>query len=197
MRAGGARIVGIYMYTESTPNLRPIGHPSPCPAFAPPAERAASPFERSGASVTLAGVAKPAVRWKLGLAILRHKGQMSRQMAVDTAIAIALVFLLFGLNRHERWAVRSAAATLVAALVAPSVFRYPAAMWLELGRGLGAASSRLIVGLLFFFIVAPVGLLQRLTGKDRMLRRRWRRDGASVFHRREKTFTPADLIKPY
>lgn len=51
-------------------------------------------------------------------------------------------------------------------------------LWMRFGMAIGAVMSRIILGLVFFCVVTPVGLLMRATGKDPM-RRRFDPDAAS------------------
>ena len=77
-----------------------------------------------------------------------------------------------------------AAVFLTAALVRPGVLHWPNRAWTKLGSILGAIVTPIVMALLFFLIMTPVGLLMRLTGKD-SLRRRGLRQGDSYWIVRE------------
>lgn len=66
-----------------------------------------------------------------------------------------------------------AAGALLAGLagLAPRVLVRPAALWLRLAHGLGWLSTRLALGLLFFLVITPIGLVRRLGGADPLDRR--------------------------
>ena len=57
------------------------------------------------------------------------------------------------------------------ALVHPASLRLPHAAWMRIGHVLGAVNNRILLGLVFFLMITPVGLLRRLFGKDPMQRR--------------------------
>ena len=57
------------------------------------------------------------------------------------------------------------------AWIRPSLLRWPYLAWMRLGLALGWVNSRIILSLLFFVIVTPIGLVMRLLGKDPMHRK--------------------------
>jgi saxitoxin biosynthesis operon SxtJ-like protein len=77
-----------------------------------------------------------------------------------------------------------AAVFLTAALARPSLLRGLNRAWTKLGSILGAIVTPIVMGLLFFLVVTPIGLLIRLFGKD-TLRRRGPRQGDSYWIARE------------
>lgn len=75
------------------------------------------------------------------------------------------------------WALGVALAFLAAALVAPRVLRPLNLLWFKFGMLLHHVVTPVVMGLLFFVTVTPVGLLMRATGKDPM---RLKRDPAAA-----------------
>lgn len=53
----------------------------------------------------------------------------------------------------------------------PRALFFPYRMWITLALVLSLIASPLILGLLFFILMAPLGILQRLFGKDSLARR--------------------------
>lgn len=53
------------------------------------------------------------------------------------------------------------------ALLMPSALRYLNKAWLQIGRGLGFINTRLILGLVFYLLIVPMGIVLRLRGKKR------------------------------
>lgn len=64
------------------------------------------------------------------------------------------------------------AALLLCGLTMPSVLRVPAALWFRMSRVLGHVNARVILSVLFFLVLTPLGLIWRLTGRDPLARRR-------------------------
>lgn len=57
--------------------------------------------------------------------------------------------------------------SLVSPRTLPPVYRG----WMRFGQAIGAVMSTLLLGLIYFAVVTPVGLLMRLTGTDPLDRR--------------------------
>lgn len=56
------------------------------------------------------------------------------------------------------------------ALLAPLLLRPVYHLWMKFGHVMGFINTRIILGVMFFFIVTPVGYLLKLFGKDPMNR---------------------------
>ena len=50
--------------------------------------------------------------------------------------------------------------------LAPGVLRYPSAVWWRVLHALGWVNTRLILGVLFFLVLTPIGAVRRLLGWD-------------------------------
>ena len=57
------------------------------------------------------------------------------------------------------------------ALIFPRALKYPNRAWMALAEVLGFVSSRVILALVFFLIVTPIGFFKRLFGWDPLHRR--------------------------
>lgn len=56
-------------------------------------------------------------------------------------------------------------------LVYPRALVYPNRAWMALAAVLGFISTRIILGLVFFLLVTPIGVIKRLSGWDPLGRR--------------------------
>jgi DMSO reductase anchor subunit len=93
--------------------------------------------------------------------------------------SVGLVLLLLGawFTYRERWP--AAAAPMMAtgvllvalALVWPRALAVPNRAWMALAAILSSVSTRVILGLVFLFIVTPIGALMRMTKWDPLQRR--------------------------
>ena len=63
------------------------------------------------------------------------------------------------------WFAAAAVAMLLIALIRPSVLAPFNRLWTKLALVLSKVMNPVIMGILFFLVVAPIGLLMRLTGK--------------------------------
>jgi energy-coupling factor transporter transmembrane protein EcfT len=84
----------------------------------------------------------------------------------------AAACFLFGVLNYYRdhtiwhWWFAAAAIFLVLALVLPSALSVPNRIWTKFGLLLSYVMHPLIMGLLFFFTVTPIGMIMRAAGKD-------------------------------
>jgi predicted membrane metal-binding protein len=104
-------------------------------------------------------------------------GSSNRSFGFTFAIVFAIV-ALFPLMRGRPvrgWALIVAAAFLLAALALPRVLAPLSRLWLRFGLLLHACISPIIMGLVFYTTVTPIGLVRRLLGQD-PLRLRFDRD---------------------
>jgi hypothetical protein len=69
------------------------------------------------------------------------------------------------------WAVGLAVFFVVPAAVFPNTLAWVYQAWTAAGQVLGWINTRIILGVVFYLVVTPIGLLRRLLGKDPMGRR--------------------------
>jgi polyferredoxin len=112
-------------------------------------------------------------------------------------MALVLLMLILQLSTDQGGFLLAALVLQIVVMTAPLAFRPAAVVWLGLSRLLGAVMSRILLGVVFFGLVTPIGVLRRLMGKDPMRRRAFRASNDSVFVTRDHTFVPDDLEKPY
>jgi hypothetical protein len=66
------------------------------------------------------------------------------------------------------WAVVLAACLLVPAVVFPTILLWPHKGWMALAHVLGWINTRVILGIVFYTIITPTGLIRGWLGKDPM-----------------------------
>lgn len=64
------------------------------------------------------------------------------------------------------WSLGVAAAFVAVAMAVPRVLAVPNRLWMQLGLLLGKIVSPIALGILFYLVFAPLGLLMRLVGSD-------------------------------
>ncbi len=69
------------------------------------------------------------------------------------------------------WALAAAGCLLVPAFIFPQALFWPHRGWTALGHVLGWINTRIILGLVFYVIVTPMGMVRRWLGKDPMGKR--------------------------
>ena len=79
--------------------------------------------------------------------------------------AIGLLPLIVG-GAIRLWALLVGAIFLLAALVFPAVLRPLNRLWLKFGLLLHKIVSPVVLGIMFFLVITPIGLFLRARGKD-------------------------------
>ncbi len=120
-----------------------------------------------------------------------------RDQAKDTGMALALLCILVGyFGKHPRF-MFLAIALLVADMVWPNIFFYPAKVWFGAANLMGTVTSKIVLTVLFYGLVTPLGVVRRMGGSDPMQRNQWKKGNDSVFKTREHTYKPEDIEQPY
>ena len=91
------------------------------------------------------------------------------------ALFVALFGLLFPWMRHHAhpiWPFALGGFLIAAGAAYPRILRWPFRGWIFLGAILGWVNSRIILSLLFYLVVTPMGFVMRLLGRDPMNRKR-------------------------
>jgi hypothetical protein len=80
-------------------------------------------------------------------------------------LVIGVLPLLKGLDARV-WALIVCAAFVLAALALPGALARPYAVWMRIGAVLGWINTRIILSVIYFGVLTPVGLLRRAFGQD-------------------------------
>ena len=123
--------------------------------------------------------------------------QISKKQASDAGMAAVLILLLFGLFTNQVLYYKIAIPVLVLNMTIPMVFYPFAVLWFGLSQLLGTIMSKLILTLVYIFMVIPVGVTRRLLGKDALLLSEFKKGKNSVLKMRNYNFTSKDIENPY
>jgi hypothetical protein len=120
------------------------------------------------------------------IAAAKTRGSSNRSFGLVFAGFFALLGVVSLVKGHERpwlWFV-PAFGFGVTALVVPSWLALLNRMWTRFSLLLSHVTQPIILGLLFFAVVTPIGLVMRLLGRDPM-RLKWQSGEASYWIRRD------------
>ena len=115
----------------------------------------------------------------------------------DSGLALVLLCLIGYLIWRPSILLILAVIFLVIAMTYPLIFQPFARVWFALSIFLGTIVSKVILAILFYTMVLPVGLVRRAMGKDSMQLKAWKQGEDSVFRVREHVFEGKDLEHPY
>ena len=117
----------------------------------------------------------------------------SKDQCKDAGMALVFGLLLVAVIWDKAGLVSWAIAALLALMVWPALFKPFAALWFGLSQVLGLVMPKVLLTLLFFLMVVPVGLIRRVSGKDSLKLRQFKAGQESVFRERMDMIKPEDL----
>ena len=123
--------------------------------------------------------------------------RITKDQSRDTGLAMVLLLLLVSLRVKREWVLVAAMALQVLNMTVPQLYKPVAVVWFGLSHLLGTVTSKVLLSILFFGVVTPIGILRRLFGKDSLKLRAFRASGESVMLARNHLFVAEDIERPY
>lgn len=121
----------------------------------------------------------------------------TREQAKDTGMALVLISLIVFFATREIRYVTIATLLLVLDMISPPLFKPAAKLWFGLSHVLGTVMSKVLLSIIFYLVLSPMGLLRTLSGKDPMRARQFKKSEGSAFRVRDHAFVAADIEQPY
>ena len=93
---------------------------------------------------------------------------------ITFGILFFIFFLIIGLYPLKSggviriWSIILSLIFLIIIIIKPNLFTYLNRLWIKFGMLLGKIISPIVMGLVFFFVVTPIGILVRVLKKDVM-----------------------------
>ncbi len=125
------------------------------------------------------------------------KRTITKEQSKDTGMAMVLLLLLFSGAFKRDALVAMAIIALLVDMTFPQLYRPVAVLWLGLSHLLGTVVSKILLTLVFFGVVTPIGLARKLLGIDSLKLKAFKSGEDSVMVTRNHTFTGEDIEKPY
>jgi hypothetical protein len=125
--------------------------------------------------------------------VSEHKSYIEIKSGSEKSFGIvfSVVFLLVGLyplisDKGVRlWPLVIALILFVLAYVVPSALSVPSKLWFKLGMALGAVVAPVVMALVYFTTVVPIGLIAKLMRKD-LLRQNLDKNAKSYWIKRSQ-----------
>ena len=122
---------------------------------------------------------------------------ISKNQASDTGLALVLILLLIGLFTQNNLYYKIAIPVLIINMIFP-MFYYPfAVIWLGFSQLLGTIVSKIILTIIYFVILLPIGIFRRLLGKDSLQLSEFKKGTGTVMKSRDYNYSSNDIEKPY
>ena len=99
---------------------------------------------------------------------------IKRKDNITFGILFFILFLVIGLYPLKSegliriWSVVLSLIFLIITIIRPNLFTFINKLWIQFGILLGKIISPVVMGLVFFFVVTPIGILVRIFKKDVM-----------------------------
>lgn len=124
--------------------------------------------------------------------------KITKDQSRDTGMAMVLLLLLVAVSpKHRHGYLYAAIALQGLNMVWPQIFRPVAIVWLGFSNLLGEFVPKILLSIVFFLVVTPIGILRRLGGKDALRLRGFKASRDSVMVERNHMFIGRDLERPY
>jgi hypothetical protein len=121
----------------------------------------------------------------------------SKKELSDAGMAAVLLCLIAGFLWDNLLFFKIAVPVVVLTMILP-VTLYPfAVIWYNLANILSQIASRILLSIVYFGLVFPVGLIRRMAGKDSLKLKLFKKDTTSVMVNIDKVYTKEDLKKPF
>jgi hypothetical protein len=119
------------------------------------------------------------------------------EQAKDTGMAMVLICLLLGYWGKFPKFLPVSLVLLFITMAWPKAFKPLAGLWFGLSHLLSSVMSRVLLTVVFFLIVTPIGLIRRWAGADALQLKKWKQGQDSVFVVREGPVQGKDMANPY
>jgi hypothetical protein len=123
--------------------------------------------------------------------------QPTQAYSKDTGLVIVLVLLLTAYWMENLFLIPFAIGILVGVMTVPIIFKPLAVVWYYFSITLGSITNRIILTVIFWVVLTPIGIIRRSLGFDPMKQKAWKNGLCSVFTTRNQYMTPDDLKLPY
>lgn len=125
------------------------------------------------------------------------KSTFTKKENADSGLALLLLTILAGLFLHNNLWFRISIAEIILLMAVPVIFYPFTIVWLNLSYLMGVIMSKVILTVIYFSLVVPMGIYRKMTGKDSLKLRRFKKRGISEFIIRDHNYTKSDFVTPY
>jgi len=129
--------------------------------------------------------------------LIKKTKEMTKDQSRDTGMAMVLLLLLVYVRTRRDGFLWCALILHVLDMIVPRLYAPLAVVWLGFSHVLGTVMSKILLSILFFGVITPIGILRRLSGKDSLKLRNFKASKDSALVVRNHVFEGQDIEKPY
>lgn len=115
----------------------------------------------------------------------------------ETGILFGVISVFLGLYTTDSYWFFIAIGFLFVTLLIPKLLKPLAFLWFGFSKVLGWLTSRIVLFVIFWGLVTPMGLIRKAMGKDTMHLRQFKKGDKSAFTERNHEFVASDLKYPF
>lgn len=123
--------------------------------------------------------------------------KLTKKQCVEFGLVAILVNISLSLYLHESYFVVISLILILITIIFPILFYPIAILWFGLSHIMGTISTKIIMTLVFFILVIPVGIVRKLMGKDSLRVNQFKKGTHSVMLERNHTYTNDDLLNTF
>jgi polyferredoxin len=107
---------------------------------------------------------------------MKKNFSISKNKNIIFGIVFFIFFLIIGFHsiitgeqkEIRVWSVIFSLVFLIITIINPNLFTFPNRLWIQFGILLGKIISPIVIGLVFFSVLTPIGIIARILKKDIM-----------------------------
>ena len=123
--------------------------------------------------------------------------KITKEQTKDTGMAMVLIVLIIFSITESTIFCKYAILLLVLNMINPVIYYPVAIVWFGISHLLGSIMSKILLSIIFFSIVTPMGLFRRLLGKDDLHLKAFKKEKGSAMKTRNHLYTINDIDNPY
>lgn len=122
--------------------------------------------------------------------------ETKRTKSLETTLAISGGLLIFYIVFKVLWLLYCAVGIILIGLFLKSLMQLISDGWMKFSEILGAVMSKVILSVVFFLVLTPIALIQRVIGKQTLVLKKPKTTGL-YFDRGNHLYTSDDLKNPW
>jgi hypothetical protein len=122
---------------------------------------------------------------------------ITKKQSVEFGLVTILASSFLAIFLKQSYFIIAAFFLTLITLIVPVVFYPFAAVWFWLSKILSAIGSRILLTLVFFIMVTPVGLIRRLLNRDSLKISQFKKSTKSVMTDRDHLYTAGDFTDTF
>jgi hypothetical protein len=122
---------------------------------------------------------------------------VTKKQCMEFGLVTVLAAIFLAIYLKQNIFVKGAFFLTLITIIVPIVFYPFAAVWFWLSKVLSVVGSQVLLTIVFFIVVTPVGLVRRLLNKDKLKIEQFKKSTKSVMTDRNHLYTTGDFTDTF